>query len=89
MRIFLFSLAVFAFLVPAQAQSPTDAKQDKDTASANGNIELLWSHLADLDAAKAYRAIWALTQTPKETVALIGAKLAPHELPMRAKCSAG
>jgi hypothetical protein len=88
MRIFLFSLLpVFAFLVPAVAESPTGSKQEKSppTATANGDIERLWVDLADPDAAVAYRAIWALTRTPKETVAYIAGRLNPVVAPDPAK----
>jgi RNA polymerase sigma factor (sigma-70 family) len=39
--------------------------------------EALWADLASADAAKAYRALWALADTPRETVALLRTRLQP------------
>ncbi|HYT95206.1 MAG TPA: hypothetical protein VEL76_41195, partial [Gemmataceae bacterium] len=41
------------------------------------NLETLWADLADQDAAKAYRAIWALALTPEKTVPFLKARLSP------------
>ena len=46
-------------------------------AQPSTSLEKLWNELADVDAAKAYRAILGLTKKPKETVAFIADKMAP------------
>jgi hypothetical protein len=74
-------LVILASLVPVMAEPPPEPKQEKSRATATGSIEGHWSDLADRDAAKAYRAIWALTKTPKETVTYIAAQLKPAAIP--------
>lgn len=76
MRIHLFPfLLVLACPFRAMAEPAPEPKQEKIRTSATGSIESHWSHLGDMDAAKAYRAIWALTKTPKETVTYIAGQL--------------
>jgi WD40 repeat protein len=41
------------------------------------NLETLWADLADTDAGKAYRAIWALALTPEKAVPFLKARLQP------------
>ncbi|MCI0683417.1 MAG: hypothetical protein L0Y71_15035 [Gemmataceae bacterium] len=65
----------FAFFNAAHAGQPFDPTQEKSVAEADGTLKHLWKDLADTDAAKAYRAIWALTKTPKETVAFFAGRL--------------
>jgi RNA polymerase sigma factor (sigma-70 family) len=43
--------------------------------------ERLWADLADEDAGRAYRAVWALAATPDTAVALLGAHLKPAAAP--------
>jgi WD40 repeat protein len=49
--------------------------------SPTGTLDALWSDLADADAVKAYRSVWALTKTPKETTAYVGERLKPTAAP--------
>jgi WD40 repeat protein len=44
-------------------------------------VSRLWTELADADAAKADRAMWALALHPKESVPLLGEHLKPVEAP--------
>jgi WD40 repeat protein len=44
-------------------------------------LDALWSDLADADAVKAYRSVWALTKTPKETTAYVAERLKPAVAP--------
>jgi WD40 repeat protein len=46
-----------------------------------GTLDALWSDLADADAVKAYRSVWALTKMPKETTAYVGERLKPTAAP--------
>src|ERR1043165_5449057 len=39
------------------------------------NLEALWSDLADADAGKAYRAIWAMALAPEKTVPFLKDRL--------------
>ena len=50
-----------AALKAAEPLPPPDAKQ----------LDALWADLAGNDAAKAYRAVWALSAAPKETLAFL------------------
>jgi WD40 repeat protein len=74
-------LPVVALLIPAIAGQPPEANQEKSRATGAGSIEKQWSDLADTDAVKAYQAIWALTKTPRETVAYIAGQLTPAVAP--------
>ena len=40
-------------------------------------IEILWADLADADAARAYRAIWALLMAPDRVVPFLAERLKP------------
>jgi WD40 repeat protein len=74
MRFFIFPLwLLFVFLVSATAEPLQEP--------VTGNIEGKWNDLADQDAVKAYRAIWALKKTPKETVTQMEEKLKPVVAP--------
>jgi hypothetical protein len=44
-------------------------------------VSRLWTELADADAARANRAMWALALHPKESVPLLGERLKPVEAP--------
>jgi RNA polymerase sigma factor (sigma-70 family) len=58
--------------------SPT-AAQGKATAKAPGaaDLERLWADLAGRDAARAYRAGWALVEEPAKAVAFLRGRLRP------------
>jgi WD40 repeat protein len=45
-----------------------------------GGFAALWEELASADAARAYRAVWALRDDPKAAVALLRAKLPPADV---------
>src|ERR1700720_1511802 len=70
-----------AFLGAATSDQPREPKQEQSAAGAIGNLERLWTDLADPNAAKANRAIWALTKTPKETVTYIAGHVKPVAAP--------
>jgi WD40 repeat protein len=73
MRIYVLPLLLaFVAVIPVLAERP-ESKQEGPAAK----IEPLWNDLADMDAARAYRAIWALTRTPKETTAFLAGHLKP------------
>jgi hypothetical protein len=59
-------------------RSPTWAGDGKQSSP---NLPDLWDALADQDAATAYRAIWTLTATPRETVAFLRERLRCLESP--------
>ena len=63
------------------AQTASQPSQEKGRDQLSGNLKKLWNDLADVDGAKAYRAILTLTKTPKETVAFIAGKLEPAVAP--------
>jgi WD40 repeat protein len=65
---FLFTAA----LSLAQSDPPPT---DKNKSDAAGHRQRLWADLASADAARAYRAGWALRQTPTETVTFLAAQL--------------
>jgi WD40 repeat protein len=67
MRTYLFAV-VSLFLVGV---APSSAQEN----------DALWKDLADADAAKAYRAIWAFTQTPGETARHFAQNLKPAVAP--------
>jgi WD40 repeat protein len=73
-------LIVIAFLIRVDSPAP-DQSQDKDRGPAGGNLKGHWRDLADPDASKAYQAILALTQTPRETVLYIAGQLKPALAP--------
>src|SRR5258708_2313340 len=76
MRLHFFAMLLFfAFSGAVQAGQPPEPKQEKGPGLAGGTLEHLWSNLADMDAAKAYRAILASTKTPSETIAYIAGRL--------------
>ena len=41
-------------------------------------IESLWSDLADADAAKAWRAVWRMADSPQETLAFLRGRVRPY-----------
>jgi hypothetical protein len=41
------------------------------------NLDAIWADLAETDASKAYRAIWALALAPEKTVPFLKARLQP------------
>src|SRR5262249_35667752 len=49
----------------------------KSRPAETPNVDRLWSDLADGDAPKAYRAIWAMAATPEKTLALVRSRLGP------------
>jgi WD40 repeat protein len=82
MRFHFLSLSFLlaaASLVPLMAEPPGPAQ--KNRVKARGSLEGQWRDLADVDAAKAYQAIWALTKTPKEAVDYIADQLEPAVAP--------
>jgi WD40 repeat protein len=82
MRVRLFSMLVLASVISgaSSAQPPSEAKQERGPLGTE-NLDGLWNDLADTDAGKAYRAIWALTQSPRQTVACITRQLQPAIAP--------
>jgi WD40 repeat protein len=65
---------IFALALLAKAEPPPRQQVAQ-------NVEALWNDLADANAARAYRAIWALAKRPKEAVSLIAGKLKPAVAP--------
>lgn len=49
----------------------------KRKALAAKELESLWTDLADADAAKAWRAVWRLSDAPNEVLPLLRARLKP------------
>ena len=64
----------FAFLGTTRAAPPSEPKGKNDPDIASERSARLWGDLAGLDASKAYRAIWELTKTPRETAAYIAGR---------------
>src|SRR5262249_56096672 len=42
-----------------------------------GQLQERWAHLADADAARAYRAVWSLAAAPAQAVPLLRDRLGP------------
>jgi hypothetical protein len=76
---FLALLVSFAVLPPVKGEPLSEAKPER-IAPARA-IESYWNDLADADAAKAYRAIGALTKTPRGTITYLVGKLKPAARP--------
>ena len=80
MRGVLVSLSIAILVATASGQAPEPVRPPIAVRAA-GHLDDFWTDLAGADAAKAYRAIWALTRTAKETVAYFARKLTPTATP--------
>jgi WD40 repeat protein len=86
MRILLLLiLLVFPFLIAAEADLLSGQPPGKESGQGAADVDGNWRDLADPDAAKAYRAILALTKTPDASVAHIAARLQAAVAPDPAK----
>jgi hypothetical protein len=73
-RICLLLTSALVLTATAAGGQPPEAKSEKLSAK---ELESLWADLAGKDAAKAYRAIWALAGTPRDSVPFLKERLKP------------
>jgi hypothetical protein len=67
--------SILAVAVGIGADAPQNQSAAKQSNPGASKIESHWLDLADPDASKAYRAMLALKQSPKETIAHIAKHL--------------
>jgi hypothetical protein len=60
---------------------PVNPKAPQPRKPSADDLERLWSDLAGDDAVKAYRAVWALAESPAEAVPFLGKHLEPAAAP--------
>lgn len=64
------------------------AAQTRATAGEPTNLEAWWADLADEDAGRAYRAMWAFVGRPKESIAFFEKHLRPAVAPDKSRVEA-
>jgi hypothetical protein len=65
-----------------QGEAPPKQKDEKQAAKlTTAELDALWTDLAGKDAAKAYRAIWALVAAPEQSVPFLGGRLRKDTAP--------
>jgi hypothetical protein len=77
-------LVVVAFLCgwpSPPGRGDNHAKEEPKKGADSRQLDKLWTTLGGKDAAKAYRAIWALVAMPEKSVSLLRRHLRPVDLP--------